>query len=187
MDGVAEILPEPATGDAACARCPPGHYCPRASAEPVPCPAGTFGNASGLEDAACDGLCGRGTYCEAGSVLPTPCPAGTYGNATGLTTPACSSSCFPDVAEPSVCALAACEEGYFCPAGSTHGRAHECGEGHYCPPGSGAPVPVDAGLYGVGGGGDTTRTGQATCPTCCPDGATECSAARASLYEGLTK
>ena len=118
-----------------------------------------------------------------GSALPAPCPPGTYGNATGLTTAACSAACFPDVTDPSVCAPAACEEGYYCPEGSTHGRQHECGEGHYCPPGSAAPLAVAAGLYGVGGGSSATRTGQAACPTCCPEGVPECSAPREELYE----
>ena len=118
-----------------------------------------------------------------------PCPAGRYGNTTGLTTDACSTACVAkppdDAADFASCAPALCEEGFFCPEASTHGRQRECGEGFFCPPGAAAPVPVDDGLVGVGGGGPTTRTGQATCPTCCPNGVPDCAEPRAILYAEL--
>ena len=119
---------EPAAGaeatqvDAAqCRPCPPGHYCPRGTGAAKPCPAGTYGNVigneTGLSTAACSGPCYRGHYCPEGSVLPTPCPPGTFGNQTGLTTAACSAACFPD--STGECSPSQCEEGYYCPAGST--------------------------------------------------------------------
>ena len=182
--GVAGARPAPATGDASCDACPPGHYCPRGADAPVPCPPGRWGNGTGLGSPACDGACDRGHYCPAGSLArdARPCPGGTFGNATGLTTPACSAACVGDAEGRGACAVAACEAGYYCPAASTHGRARECGEGHYCPPGSASPVPVAPGMVGVGGGGPTTRAAQAACPTCCPDGATRCAAPRDALY-----
>ena len=182
---------EPATGveatqvDAAqCRPCPPGHYCPRATGAAKPCPAGTYGNVigneTGLADAACSGPCFRGHYCPEASVLPTPCPPGTFGNQTGLTTAACSAACFPD--SSGECSPSECEEGYYCPAGSTHGRERECGEGMYCPRGSGAPLQPDEGMVGVAGGGETLRAGQAGCEDCCPDGVPACPAPRRELY-----
>lgn len=178
----------PATGDASCDACPRGHYCPTRTETPVPCPAGLYGNATGLGDAACDGICARGHYCPPGTLLPRqfPCPGGSYGNVTGLASAACSTACASPgaAAEPAACAPARCEEGYFCPPASTHGRMRECGEGAFCPAGAAAPTPLDAGMVGVGGGGPTTRTGQATCPGCCPEG-THCADPRAALYEPL--
>ena len=109
--------------------------------------------------------------------------AGTYGNVTGLTTDACSAACFPGATDaPAACAPSICEEGFWCPPGSTHGRMRECGENHYCPSGATAPLPVDATMVGVGGGGPTTRSGQASCPDCCPDGVPRCAAPREELY-----
>lgn len=163
---------------------PPGHYCPPATGAAQPCPAGTYGNVigneTGLGSAACSGPCFRGHFCPEGSILPTPCPPGRFGNETGLTTKSCSNSCFPDATGE--CSPSQCEEGFYCPAGSTHGRQRECGEGHFCPAGSGAPRTPDDGMVGVAGGGETLRAGQADCEDCCPDGVPSCPAPRRELY-----
>ena len=50
---------------AAQAACPVGSYC-RGGVRRE-CPAGRFGRASRLDDAACSGLCARGHYCLAGA------------------------------------------------------------------------------------------------------------------------
>ncbi|KAH8056628.1 hypothetical protein JL722_7467 [Aureococcus anophagefferens] len=112
--GVAGARPAPATGDASCDACPPGHYCPRGADAPVPCPPGRWGNGTGLGSPACDGACDRGHYCPAGSLArdARPCPGGTFGNTTGLTTPACSAACVGDAEGRGACAVAACEAGY---------------------------------------------------------------------------
>jgi hypothetical protein len=49
------------------------------------CPAGAYGTAAGLQNAACSGSRVSGTYSLAGatSAACTPCPAGTYGSAPG--------------------------------------------------------------------------------------------------------
>ena len=75
--------------------CPLGHYCPLGNDGPIPCPAGTFGNITGLKSSDCSGPCGIGTYCPAGSSAPTDCPAGTYGDDVGLSTELCSGRCRP--------------------------------------------------------------------------------------------
>lgn len=78
--------------------CPAGGYCPLGASFPSPCPAGTFGNRTGLASADdctncligyyCagsslpypSGPCKAGYYCGSGSISPTQneCPAGTY-------------------------------------------------------------------------------------------------------------
>ena len=112
----------------------------------------------------------------------TPCAKGSFQAETGQHECAeCPAGMYQDEEAQTACQI--CIPGYYCPEGSTHGRQHECGEGHYCPPGSASPLAVAAGLYGVGGGSSATRTGQAACPTCCPEGVPECSAPREELYE----
>ena len=79
-------------------------YCLISSPIPTPCPAGTYGSVTGLQTAACSGLCDVGSYCLANSTIATPCPPGTYGFMRGLQTAACSGLC---------------SAGSFCPLGST--------------------------------------------------------------------
>ena len=44
-------------------KCPPGTYCPRLTASPIPCPKGYYGETSGLSSPACTGICPNGSYC----------------------------------------------------------------------------------------------------------------------------
>ena len=108
--------------------CPLGHYC--LGGVSYPCPAGTYGNSTGLSYPACSGLCPMGFYCPEGSSLPDmyPCPAGRYGSEMGLFDSSCTDLCSP---------------GFYCPPGSTNSTFLECGNSTvYCPPGSPSPVPV---------------------------------------------
>ena len=43
--------------------CPEGYYCPEGTANPVPCPKGTFGNITGLEAESDCVPCTPGYYC----------------------------------------------------------------------------------------------------------------------------
>lgn len=63
----------------------------------MPCPAGRYGNSTGLTNATCDGPCALGYFCDVlGSTVATakPCPAGSFGNVTGLKDEACSGLCY---------------------------------------------------------------------------------------------
>lgn len=61
------------------------------------------------------------------------CPAGTYGADEGLYLPSCSG---------------VCEQGYYCPDGSTSPQQHHCGgPAVYCPMGSKEPNPVSNGYF----------------------------------------
>ena len=62
-----------------------GHYCPVATTSPIPCPAGTFGNTTGLGTPLCSGLCQAGYICNTGSVssMQTQCGDANYYCPTG--------------------------------------------------------------------------------------------------------
>ena len=106
--------------------CPVGHYCPLGNDGPIPCPAGWYGNVSGLSTSACSGRCGIGTYCPSGSHQPLDCPAGTYGEDVGLSTELCSGMCPPTTAAPTsgsrVCMTCPVNT-YSMSNGSTHCRS----------------------------------------------------------------
>ena len=62
----------------ACETCIPGFYCKEGAAEPVPCPAGHVGNATGLFS---PGQCTpvpRGFWAPLGSNVPEPCPTSGF-------------------------------------------------------------------------------------------------------------
>lgn len=64
------------------------------------------------------------------------CPPGTYGSTYGLHTQQCSGRC---------------DDGYYCPAGSTSPQERQCGGPHvFCPEGSGEPLLAANGYYTVG-------------------------------------
>ena len=52
--------------------CPGGAYCPGGAAgAPYLCPAGRFGNTSGVSDSGCSGACMDGYFCPSGTTSPT--------------------------------------------------------------------------------------------------------------------
>jgi sugar lactone lactonase YvrE len=63
-----------------CGLCPVGFFCPSGTGTALPCPAGSFGNASGLSAPTCSGPCtaAPGFACPGGSTTPAgmPCPPG---------------------------------------------------------------------------------------------------------------
>ena len=136
--------------------CPIGHYCPTATVNPMPCPAGSYANETGLSSCLpCpEGFfcllgtsdytvnqCQQGYYCPEGTEhgLQYPCPAGTYSNASGL------------ISE-SQCKL--CPPGHFCGiAGLTWYDvdgivAGMCSAGYYCTLGSPSAMPSSNSTYG---------------------------------------
>lgn len=125
----------------------------------MPCPGGTFGNATALNSAKCSGLCPRGfycpsgtinglsnrcgnssTYCPAGSAIPIKIPSGYFG--VGST-----SSTFDSIQQ---CPKGFyCEDGikHICPGGtfgnlnglSSSSCSGSCPMSYYCPPGTAEP------------------------------------------------
>ena len=64
--------------------CPTRSYCP-GPATIIPCPAGTFSNATGLASSSECLQCEVGGYCEIGSSSTALCPAGTFQTELGQT------------------------------------------------------------------------------------------------------
>ena len=65
-------------GKTECDECLPGSYCAEGAATPIPCPAGTFGNASALVAAANCSAVRAGYWAPLGSRLPEPCPSSGF-------------------------------------------------------------------------------------------------------------
>ncbi|OMJ83968.1 hypothetical protein SteCoe_13301 [Stentor coeruleus] len=153
--------------------CPPGHYCPTKSSEPLKCQAGDY--QSEYTQKLCK-KCEPGYVCkDIGMTDHELCPAGYYCETEGLQNP-----------------TAACPDGYFCPNGTISiyqgsrflaifdcdnitednypGNAIPCKAGTYCPSGTnnsevdspGGPKSCSAGYY-------NDRCGQGKCIEC-PDG-----------------
>lgn len=59
--------------------CPRGSYCLKG--RQYYCPAGTYGNETGLFNQFCSGFCPAGFYCVEGTSEPEECPWNTYSTA----------------------------------------------------------------------------------------------------------
>ena len=123
--------------------CPEAHYCPAGSSVALPCPAGTFGNASGLQSEQECHNCPVGHFCGPGSREPTACSRGTV--APNENTVACND----------------CEAGtYQEEAGQT--ACEPCRPGSFCPVGASAPLPCEEGTHSsaanLASAGDCTMT-----------------------------
>ncbi|XP_023933583.1 fibrillin-2 [Lingula anatina] len=107
--------------------CPRGHYCPRGTPGPIPCPMGYWSNSTGrsrLED------------CQ-------PCTAGHYCNQTGLSVPSglCDAGYFCVTLVTMATPNYGVHKGDICPPG------------HYCPePGTVSPIPCPVGFYASSNG-----------------------------------
>jgi hypothetical protein len=99
--------------------CVSGQYCPAASTAAAACAAGSVCANSSIQV-----TCSGGQHCPAATTAAAPCPAGSF-----CATPAS--------------ALAACAQGYYCPAGSTSATQVVCLAGAFhCPAGSSVPVSI---------------------------------------------
>jgi hypothetical protein len=153
------------------------------------CKAGSYTRGVGCDP------CPAGHYCEPPFVLTTPCPAGRFGLVEGLFEAGCSG---------------ACEEGFYCPAGSVSttefacpaGRygarqglesvedCAECEPGHFCPDGSTSPYEIacPAGRYGATRGlADEACTSECPAGSYCPeasDAPIDCPAGRYGAHAG---
>ena len=102
--------------------CIPGYYCAEGTAQPVPCPAGTYspnvGNRA-LDDCT---LCPAGHSCPAASAQPIPCTRGTYQTLTearlGGPCQECPAGMYTDAMESVEC--------HFCGAGNYSSNVLSC-------------------------------------------------------------
>ncbi|XP_070399343.1 multiple epidermal growth factor-like domains protein 6 [Nothobranchius furzeri] len=144
--------------------CPPGSYCPEASISPLPCPAGTFSDSTGLgspeECVSCPpgfycsgsnntsptGPCFPGFYCTGGSASPVQNEAqeGYYCSKGAARAEPCPLGSFQPHVRAGLCVE--CQAGRLCNQTGLS-QPSPCPTGHYCPPGSSAPRPCPAGFY----------------------------------------
>ncbi|XP_076833089.1 uncharacterized protein LOC143478045 [Brachyhypopomus gauderio] len=153
------------------APCQPGFYCPAGTANQNPCPAGSYGNRSGMTEASectpCDpgkhcagagstspsGPCAAGFLCYGAASLPTPtdnvtgsqCPPGSYCLPGGLTPTPCPKGTFSvqaGLTGPGGCQR--CSPGFFCSEPGLSAVTGPCLPGYYCTEGSPTPAPVSA-------------------------------------------
>ena len=136
--------------------CPSVHYCPTSSAQPTPCPIGTyrsltgataisdcldctpgsFCNATGLSQPS--GLCKPGHYCKLGAINAAPvgnptgdiCSRGHFCVQGSVQPVACAAGSYNDVYGAEQCKI--CPDRYFCPANSTGYIENECPEVFSC-------------------------------------------------------
>ena len=148
--------------------CPLGHYCPEGTSDPIPCPAGRYGEVLGLKDSTCSGACGRGHFCPAGSSIKfqTPCPGGTFGAIEGIGSPDCSvgahgcsnsyvNSQLTVKTDPN--GVISCIENHastfqsipsqivLSTVGQENSNTSLCTAGYFCPPGSTSPTFMECG------------------------------------------
>jgi len=97
--------------------CPEGYYC-EAGTVPQKCPAGKYGDTTGLESSDSCQPCALGRYCDIPGITAT-------------------------TVEDRLCTA-----GYFCDLGSISRNASHCGAGYYCETGTTERVPCPEGTYG---------------------------------------
>ncbi|KAM4567238.1 uncharacterized protein PAE49_010636 isoform 2-T2 [Odontesthes bonariensis] len=127
--------------------CPAGHYCPKGSAKPSPCPPGTFlGRSAGESEADCE-ACYAGSYCPswAQTSVDLLCPSGWFcptgsvsGHQQGCQCPP-GHTCPPGSAEPDICSAGTFQ------SFSGQSTCDGCPSGFYCMEGSSMPLPCPAG------------------------------------------
>ncbi|KAI4815467.1 hypothetical protein KUCAC02_005611 [Chaenocephalus aceratus] len=144
--------------------CERGFYCPSGSANQHACPAGTYGNKSGMVEEWQCSLCDPGVYCKGTDNLtgfpcppgffcfvrtsvPKPCPKGTFSTQSGLV-------------DESQCRR--CSPGFYCSETGLSAVSGACLPGHYCSEGSIVPSPCPSGSYQNEIGGK----GKDYCKTC---------------------
>ena len=126
------------------------------------CPAGYFGNRSGLTNSSCDGPCKRGNFCPEGTAEPLPCAPGFYMPVTGAASAESCIPCSPGTSQSTAGADRPCDE---CPPGTFADQLNatsctDCPAGRFCPnAGTVRPFDCAAGQY-------QNLTGQAACMQC---------------------
>lgn len=124
-----------ATSSSDCVDCPPGSFCVKSSAHPLPCPPGYYSTSAGASSCT---QCSAGYYCPTGSSLQTICPNGYYASAGSYECDKCAGGYY--------CASGsktACVAGKYCPEGSSSETT--CPVGYYCLATASSATPCSAG------------------------------------------
>merc|ERR1712198_7590 len=148
--------------------CPKGHFCPKNSFKPTPCPLSTYASEVGLKaESECktcppghycvgfgltkpSGPCNAGYFCPSGSIHPDEedCAKGSYcpeGTAKPIECPAGTYQPYTRVKSLSSCKP--CPAGKFCGKPGLSAPDGFCSAGQFCPTGSTKATPCPAGTY----------------------------------------
>jgi hypothetical protein len=145
--------------------CPTGEYCPLATTNPTPCPAGTYLNATQGQSAADCVACPEGQYCLLRSTVPTDCDAGSYRGAAGAQSQAQCTVCpSGNYCPQRSVAPTNCLAGTYAPLAGAFAADDclACPAGKYCPLATTTPTSCQAGTYQPNVGG----TAQVDCIVC---------------------
>ena len=169
--------------------CTPGHYCPEGTFDPVPCPSGTFSNAtllssrvqcrnctageycSGVGLTSPNGKCSAGFYCPGGQATSTPteyvCQRGYFCPEGSVSPLPCLGGTYQNATGQEECLP--CPSGYYCDSADSpliDFSSFVCPRGYYCPEGTAQEndYPCPSGTYGrFTGLGDVSE-----CTPCSP-------------------
>ncbi|XP_010794964.1 zonadhesin-like [Notothenia coriiceps] len=179
--------------------CERGFYCPSGSANQHPCPAGTYGNKSGMVEEWQCSLCDPGVYCKGtGRTFPSgPCTAGFVcvggasepsprDNLTGFPCPP-GFFCFVRTSVPKPCPKGtfskqsglvdesqcrSCSPGFYCSETGLSAVSGACLPGFYCLEGSHTATPMSSVSGGVCPAGHYCAEGSIV-PSPCPAGSNQ--------------
>lgn len=122
-------------------KCPIGNFCPSNSVAPIPCPAGTYRNATEGEQIDDCHICPGGYYCPRETAVYFACTAGNF----CLPGSANQSTCTPGDYCPGLTPYPApCPAGFYC---MNTTDLQVCPAAHFCPSYSMYPEPCPAGTY----------------------------------------
>ncbi|CAG5098823.1 Oidioi.mRNA.OKI2018_I69.XSR.g16008.t1.cds [Oikopleura dioica] len=144
--------------------CPVGHYCPAGTAEPVPCPVGTYLDDSGKEKLDDCKLCPPKKFCDEPGLFQTfsliDCKEGYF---CGLGSPSRTPEVQVDNRNSTGEYYGPCIEGEYCPSGDNaapipcpvgeyndlvhQGKCSTCPAGYECPGGDVLPTPCKEGYF----------------------------------------
>ncbi|XP_033122761.1 uncharacterized protein LOC117121631 [Anneissia japonica] len=156
--------------------CPVGSFCPKGTAVPLDCPAGTYTGSEGLSSCP---SCVAGYYCPSNTSDPLvyPCPVGHY-CPTGTTYPyehACPEGSYNGLeAQQNISSCDLCPPGMYCQGEGLEEPTGNCSAGWFCTGGAWDSMPLPP--------GNSTVIADCTCPavnytgnkcppgTYCPEG-----------------
>ena len=149
-----------------CSPCPVGYYCsqPGLIVPDGTCAAGVYcapGSTSSSGSSVTPTVCSSGHYCVPGLSVERNCPSGTYNPSTGAKD---VSACIPCTKAfyclgATVTPTLSCPLGYYCPTGTSFGKAYPAPPGFAAPVSSASPVQCPQNTY-------NNEYAQGTCQPC---------------------
>ena len=152
-DGTYRPLTHLGVDEGSCQKCDPGNYC-ETGENPKTCSSGFICLWGALQSDPDDGItgyeCPPGHYCPEGALAPEPCPAGKYADSRGASSEGECDECEQGFYCPrgtSDTTRYPCLEGFYCPTRSSVGNPFQCPQGFFCPAGAAEQEPCNPGTF----------------------------------------